>query len=68
VGGPVARLRHLDASLMLKEGVPVHVMAHRLGHADPIIALRVDADADVVDDLAGHAAFAFIFTSKTLKG
>ncbi|MEO7058541.1 MAG: tyrosine-type recombinase/integrase [Lapillicoccus sp.] len=50
-------LRHLHASLLLKAGVPVHVVAHRLGHADPSITLRVYAH--VLDDQASHAATAF---------
>jgi integrase len=28
-------LRHVHATLLLKAGVPVHVVAARLGHADP---------------------------------
>ncbi len=57
---PVIRLhdlRHLHASLLLKAGVPVHVIAHRLGHADPSITLRVYAH--VLDDQASHAATVF---------
>ena len=57
---PVIRLhdlRHLHASLLLKAGVPVHVVAHRLGHADPSIALRVYAH--VLDDQASLAATVF---------
>lgn len=34
-------LRHVHATLLLKAGVPVHVAAARLGHADPAITLRV---------------------------
>jgi integrase len=43
---PPARLhdlRHLHATTLLLAGVPVHVVAHRLGHADPAITLRVYA-------------------------
>jgi integrase len=43
---PVARLhdlRHLHATTLLLAGVPVHVVAARLGHADPAITLRVYA-------------------------
>ena len=43
---PPARLhdlRHLHATVLLLAGVPVHVVAHRLGHADPAITLRVYA-------------------------
>jgi integrase len=41
---PPARLhdlRHVHATLLLLAGVPVHVVADRLGHADPSITLRV---------------------------
>lgn len=36
-------LRHVHASMLLLAGVPVHVVAERLGHADPAITLRVYA-------------------------
>ena len=36
-------LRHLQAITLLLAGVPVHVVAARLGHADPAVALRVYA-------------------------
>jgi integrase len=35
--------RHLHATLLLLEGVPVHVVANRLGHSDPAVTLRVYA-------------------------
>lgn len=34
-------LRHLHATTLLLAGVPVHVVAARLGHADPAATLRV---------------------------
>jgi integrase len=43
---PFARLhdlRHIHATTLLLAGVPVHVVAARLGHADPAITLRVYA-------------------------
>lgn len=43
---PIIRLhdlRHLHATMLLLAGVPVHVVAARLGHADPAITLRVYA-------------------------
>ncbi|MGW4791143.1 tyrosine-type recombinase/integrase [Nonomuraea sp. NPDC004297] len=43
---PIIRLhnlRHIHATLLLLAGVPVHVVAARLGHADPAITLRVYA-------------------------
>lgn len=36
-------LRHIHATILLLAGVPVHVVAARLGHADPSITLRVYA-------------------------
>lgn len=36
-------LRHVHATLLLEAGVPVHVVAARLGHADPSITLRTYA-------------------------
>jgi len=46
-GAPPARLhdlRHLHATTLLLAGVPVHVVAARLGHADPSITLKVYAN------------------------
>ena len=57
---PVIRLhdlRHLHATLLLKAGVPVHVVASRLGHSDAAITLRVYAH--VLDDQASQAATVF---------
>jgi integrase len=34
-------LRHLHATTLLLSGVPVHVVAARLGHFNPAITLRV---------------------------
>jgi integrase len=34
-------LRHLHATTLLLAGVPVHIIAARLGHADPAVTLRV---------------------------
>jgi integrase len=36
-------LRHIHATALLLNGVPPHVVAARLGHADPAITLRVYA-------------------------
>jgi len=57
---PLARLhdlRHLHATTLLMAGVPVHVVAARLGHADPAITLRVYAH--VVRDAETAAAEVF---------
>ncbi len=50
-------LRHVHATLLLKAGVPVHVVASRLGHADPAITLRVYAH--VLRDQASEVAQVF---------
>ena len=36
-----SELRHLHATTLLLAGVPVHIVAARLGHADPAVTLRV---------------------------
>jgi site-specific recombinase XerC len=36
-------LRHVHGTTLLLAGVPVYVVAERLGHADPSITLRVYA-------------------------
>jgi integrase len=43
---PVVRLhdlRHSHATILLTNGVPVHVVSRRLGHASPVITLQVYA-------------------------
>lgn len=50
-------LRHTHATLLLKAGVPVHVVAARLGHVDPAITLRVYAH--VLRDQASQVAQVF---------
>jgi integrase len=50
-------LRHIHATTLLLAGVPVHVVAARLGHADPSITLRVYAH--VISDQLTEAADIF---------
>ncbi|SNR96044.1 tyrosine-type recombinase/integrase [Actinomadura mexicana] len=50
-------LRHVHATTLLLAGVPVHVVAARLGHADPAITLRVYAH--VVNEQLAEAATPF---------
>jgi integrase len=50
-------LRHIHATTLLLAGVPVHVVAARLGHADPSVTLRVYAH--VIQDLAPAVADSF---------
>jgi integrase len=57
---PVARLhalRCVHATTLLRAGVPVHVVAARLGHADPSITLRVYAH--VISEQLAEAAVIF---------
>lgn len=42
--------RHTHATLLLRDGVPVHIVAKRLGHRDPSVTLNVYADAIPDDD------------------
>ena len=60
--GPLPRirlhdLRHVHATTLLLAGEPVHVVAARLGHADPSVTLRVYAH--VIQDLAPAVADTF---------
>jgi integrase len=48
---------HIHATTLLLAGVPVHVVAARLGHADPSITLRVYAH--VIREQAAEAADIF---------
>ena len=43
-------LRHTHATILLRDGVPVHIVAKRLGHKDPSVTLNVYADAIPADD------------------
>lgn len=45
-------------SLLLQAGVPVHVVAARLGHADPAITLRVYAHVLQDQELEAAEVFA----------
>jgi integrase len=57
-------LRHLHATTLLLSGVPVHVVAARLGHADPAITLRVYAH--VIRTAEAAAADIFARAANTL--
>ena len=50
-------LRHVHATTLLLAGEPVHVVAARLGHADPSVTLRVYAH--VIQDLTPTVADTF---------
>ncbi|MEU7890959.1 tyrosine-type recombinase/integrase [Microbispora bryophytorum] len=58
---PYARLhdlRHIHATTLLLAGVPVHIVAARLGHADPAITLRVYAHVIRSAETAAAEVFA----------
>lgn len=55
-------VRHVHATLLLRGGVPVHVVSRRLGHASPVVTLTIYAHvlpdqsrlaADVAASIAG---------------
>ena len=56
-------LRHLHATTLLLAGVPVHVVASRLGHADPAVTLRVYSHV-----LREHAAGVGDIFAQAVKG
>ena len=55
-------LRHIHATILLLNGVPVHVVAARLGHADPAITLRVYAHIIRAAETAAADVFARVMT------
>jgi integrase len=55
-------LRHIHATTLLLNGVPVHVVAARLGHADPAITLRVYAHIIRAAETAAADVFARVMT------
>lgn len=50
-------LRHSHATILLRAGVPVHVVAKRLGHKDTSVTLNVYADVIPEDDGAAVDVF-----------
>ena len=46
-------VRHTHASILLREGVPVHVVSARLGHKDASVTLNVYAHHIPEDHVAG---------------
>jgi integrase len=55
-------LRHIHATTLLLNGVPVHVVAARLGHADPAITLRVYAHVIRTAETAAAEVFARVMS------
>lgn len=50
-------LRHTHATLLLRDGVPVHIVSKRLGHKDPSVTLNVYADVIPDDDVSAVDVF-----------
>jgi integrase len=50
--------RHSHATILLRAGVPVHIVAKRLGHKDPSVTLNVYADVIPDDDSSAVDVFA----------
>lgn len=50
-------LRHTHATILLRDGVPVHIVSKRLGHKDPSVTLNVYADVIPDDDTSAVDVF-----------
>ncbi len=50
-------LRHSHATILLRAGVPVHIVSKRLGHKDPSVTLNVYADVIPDDDTSAVDVF-----------
>jgi integrase len=53
----VHELRHSHATILLRSGTPVHIVAKRLGHKDPSVTLNVYADVIPDDDTSAVDIF-----------
>jgi integrase len=49
--------RHTHATILLRDGVPVHIVSKRLGHKDPSVTLNVYADVIPDDDMTAVEVF-----------
>jgi integrase len=58
-------LRHTHATLLLKAGVPVHVVAQRLGHSSPALTLSIYSHVLPRQQSAAAAAFARLVDERT---
>jgi integrase len=61
-------LRHIHATTLLLAGVPAHVVAARLGHADPAITLRVYAHVIRIAEAAAADIFAQAVNDRWISG
>jgi integrase len=57
-------LRHTHATLLLKAGVPVHVVAQRLGHSSPALTLSIYSHVLPRQQAAAAAAFARLVAAR----
>lgn len=57
-------LRHTYATLLLKAGVPVHVVAQRLGHSSPALTLSIYSHVLPRQQAAAAAAFARLVAAR----
>jgi integrase len=53
----IHELRHTHATILLRAGVPVHIVSKRLGHKDPSVTLNVYADVIPDDDTSAVDVF-----------
>jgi integrase len=53
----IHELRHSHATILLRSGVPVHIVSKRLGHKDPSVTLNVYADVIPDDDTSAVDVF-----------
>ena len=60
-------LRHTHATLLLKAGVPVHVVAQRLGHSSPALTLSIYSHVLPRQQAAAAAAFARLVESRPCR-
>jgi integrase len=60
-------LRHTHATLLLKAGVPVHVVAQRLGHSSPALTLSIYSHVLPRQQSAAAAAFARLVDERTCQ-
>jgi integrase len=58
-------LRHTHATLLLKAGVPVHVVAQRLGHSSPALTLSIYSHVLPRQQAAAAAAFARLVSDRS---
>jgi integrase len=60
-------LRHTHATLLLKAGVPVHVVAQRLGHSSPALTLSIYSHVLPRQQAAAAAAFARLVAVRSCR-